>query len=380
MNLTPTSFASFVCCAFLTLAVHNPEAADAAIIVVPSPAASIQAAINSATAGDTIQVGPGTYNEKLDLTAKSLILVSTGGAAATTISAGGTGTVIKMVGNGSRVEGFTITGGNASFGGGIEMSFGGVSSVIRNNVFLSNRGTGAAIFGNGTSPLIENNTFKNNTTDFQGLSGVVSFINTSSPRIVNNLFFDNTSRGITLTLPTGSAPQVINNTINGNSVGIRVDRRILTSGQILRNNILTNNGVGLEVEFGSDANNPTFENNLVFGNATDYQLISNQTGLNGNLSSAPNFVDAVLKDFRLLASSPAVDRGSSVGAPTTDFAGNLRPFDGNGDGSAIVDIGAYELVPEPGSAVLSLIGIGVTLWGRRRTRGVSPGGKSACAS
>jgi hypothetical protein len=42
----------------------------------------------------------------------------------------------------------------------------------------------------------------------------------------------------------------------------------------------------------------------------------------------------------LLTDSPAIDAGDNTGAPTTDQRGATRPKDG--DGSAIVDIGAFE--------------------------------------
>jgi hypothetical protein len=41
-------------------------------------------------------------------------------------------------------------------------------------------------------------------------------------------------------------------------------------------------------------------------------------------------------DYRLLSSSPAIDRGTSVKAPTIDYAGVARPR------GAAIDIGAYE--------------------------------------
>ncbi|MBN1154716.1 right-handed parallel beta-helix repeat-containing protein [candidate division KSB1 bacterium] len=48
------------------------------------------------------------------------------------------------------------------------------------------------------------------------------------------------------------------------------------------------------------------------------------------------FLDAVHYDFHLLHDSPAIDHGTWIDAPSTDFEGNLRPVGGG------VDIGAYE--------------------------------------
>ena len=52
-------------------------------------------------------------------------------------------------------------------------------------------------------------------------------------------------------------------------------------------------------------------------------------------------------DYHLPAGSPAIDSGDplTVSLPTEDFDGAPRPVDGNGDGVARRDMGAYELQP-----------------------------------
>jgi hypothetical protein len=44
----------------------------------------------------------------------------------------------------------------------------------------------------------------------------------------------------------------------------------------------------------------------------------------------------------LKAGSPAIDHGDNSGVPATDQRGFVRKKDGNFDGRAIVDIGAFE--------------------------------------
>ena len=70
----------------------------------------------------------------------------------------------------------------------------------------------------------------------------------------------------------------------------------------------------------------------------------------GNLGSEPGLVADANGDLRLPAGSPAIDAGDPTlltPSPTTDLAGAARIFDGNGDGTARVDMGAFEWAPAP---------------------------------
>ena len=277
------------------------------IINVPDDQPTIQAAIEFAIGGDTILVQPGTYVGSLRFNGKSVSIRSEGGPEVTIIQ--GDGEAAVDIGPRGELIGFTITGGRASFGAGMEVH--GRGTLIMNNIFDGNMGSaggyGAGIGGNVASPLIKQNIFINNQCSSS--SGVVAFVNNSSPKIVNNVFFGNSScSAIDVTLPIGNNHQVINNTIIRNQVGIHIDRRVNTIEQIYRNNILADNGVGLEVVLGSEAQNPTWEYNLVFGNGVDYSLITDQTGISGNISADPMFINSN-SDFYLRSNSPGIDAG-----------------------------------------------------------------------
>jgi len=70
-------------------------------------------------------------------------------------------------------------------------------------------------------------------------------------------------------------------------------------------------------------------------------------GSDGNFSGNPKFVDSANGNFRLLSTSPAIDKGGAdVDAlPVTDADGIPRSIDGNGDGTALPDLGAFEYIP-----------------------------------
>lgn len=55
----------------------------------------------------------------------------------------------------------------------------------------------------------------------------------------------------------------------------------------------------------------------------------------------PLFVSA--DDHNLQTGSPCIDAGNNTGAPSEDILANARPFDGDGNGTSIVDIGAFEV-------------------------------------
>ncbi len=63
-------------------------------------------------------------------------------------------------------------------------------------------------------------------------------------------------------------------------------------------------------------------------------------------SDGPLFVDPRVYDFHVAQESPVIDAFTSdrIAYPF-DFDGNPRPLDGNSDGTAEFDIGAFEYVP-----------------------------------
>ena len=79
----------------------------------------------------------------------------------------------------------------------------------------------------------------------------------------------------------------------------------------------------------------------------------------GNITTEPAFLNAAAANYRLAAGSPCIDAGTNLSATiTNDLDGKRRPLDGNGDGTAAFDMGAYEFgvaleisLVEPGNKV-----------------------------
>ncbi len=58
----------------------------------------------------------------------------------------------------------------------------------------------------------------------------------------------------------------------------------------------------------------------------------------------------------LWADSPAIDSADPASCPADDQRGTARPQDGDGDGTANCDVGAFELLPEPAAVEVPTLG------------------------
>ena len=150
------------------------------VLAVPSPYGTIQAAINAASAIDTVLVSPGTYGENITLK-NGVIVMSSDGRATTTISSGG-GAVVTSIGMSdlTLLDGFTINGqGTAQYGldswssylrvencsfvscnSGANLRYGDMSTLTR-NVFAGNS-NGVAV-SDSSRPFFSGNVIELNT-------------------------------------------------------------------------------------------------------------------------------------------------------------------------------------------------------------------------
>ncbi len=142
---------------------------DARTWNVPGDAPTVQAGIDSAVAGDSVLVAPGTYAEpprpgwglSMIILKSGVVLLSSAGAAATVLDAQGQGRVVLAdgVNAATRVAGFTIRGGDATGG-----PFGGeagdgilclsAGATIANCAVIGNTGGGSGIYVSNGRPVI----------------------------------------------------------------------------------------------------------------------------------------------------------------------------------------------------------------------------------
>lgn len=174
--------------------------------------------------------------------------------------------------------------------------------------------------------------------------------------LYNNLAYHNRYVGFSVTTNGVGGPMdgilIVNNTAYGNGWtdwggGIAVDNPNARN-VVVRNNILSQNlYFQLVVAPGVPALNVTLDHNLVDG----YRGTEGEVYGDHAVVGDPSFLNPPGADFHLRETSPAIDAGSPDGAPGVDFDGRLRPYDGDGDGTAEMDIGAYEAGSQPAHAI-----------------------------
>jgi len=160
-------------------------------------------------------------------------------------------------------------------------------------------------------------------------------------RIVNNLVIHARDYGIHLYHAATSVVVTSNTSLKNGASGLLVGNSNGGSDNntIVTNNIFAdNNDYGFRDDSGITGPGNKYDNNLTFNNSDGEYVVTGGT-VSGNLSSDPQFVDytgTALGKYQLRATSPAIDSGTTLNAPSVDFDGGKRPV---GEG---YDIGCYE--------------------------------------
>ncbi len=282
-------------------------------------------------------------------------------------AAGNGGGIYSSFGS-PRIEGNLVTnngqmqGYSGGVGGGVFI--GGQSAAqlihnrIENNSEQQGEGGGVTLFAAGT-PLLDGNVISGNSST-EG--GGIWIVNNSDALLINNLVTGNNAPvggGLYWTIPSGNrGPYLINNTFSQNSAaqGSALYLGGFQSQALVENNVLASSTASsaLYCDGTYDPTPPAVSSNDVYssvGSSYAYGgTCAGFNGVSGNISADPLF--AGNGDYRLAPGSPAIDSGSPNQAPSTDLNGAPRPLDGNGDGVAAFDMGAFE-APTPTSTSLT---------------------------
>lgn len=301
---------------------EHDAVADGNCVSTPSGVCTLRAAIeeiNSSGSGN-VNVPAGNYVLTLgDIDITRSPTISGAGAGSTIVSGGGAARVFEiMLGGFAYVEKMTIRNG-----------VGGVSTVFPGHVH------GGAIHNHGTLILVGSSVTDSTALTGGGITNALTGVLT----LVNVTITGNTATSVGGGLENLGTATLDNVTISrnagGSAGGLFTTQSIRMNNTIVSNNTPSDCGAaGVAVEAALSGNN------LESGSSCGFTAAPGDL-MNTDPLLGPQASDGTLP---LLPGSPAIDAGDSTPAncPNHDERGVARPQDGNGDGTAACDIGAYE--------------------------------------
>ena len=206
--------------------------------------ATIGEAIAAAPAGALVTVCPGTYPERLAIVEKPLTIRGKDGPAATIIDAGGKGvavTVQGVDGDGVRIEGFTIRGGDhGSSGGGVRCEVSTLS--LTGDIVRDNRARGGGgLYASACSLEIAATRFENNDGADRG--GGALLVN-SSGEVSGSSFEGNSSVNGAGVQVVGGSVVLRGNQMKSNTAELRGGGLYHDSDGLVEDNVIADNTAG----------------------------------------------------------------------------------------------------------------------------------------
>ncbi len=315
-------------------------------------------AIAAASDGDTIEAAPGNYYGSLDFDGKSVAVVGTGGAAATWLFASPGHAAVQVregEGMGTRLEGFTVTGGGSDDSAAVDVSF--AHLTLRNVRLTGNRGSAVLYARSGHVLLdrvvVEADNAARDGAVVEAKRGLVAVVDSalSCGRAAHGYYSDHGAAfldGATFDCPGAVAATIFHG--NGRvqrSVfdgGFHVENennrdeatvvegslflggvaastgklelvnvvvaghglRASNSAVAVRNSILTRADCAIE---GADGTEVEVRYSAFWANGNNACGVEDPLAETGNVEAPPQFVDAGAGDYHLFPGSAAVDAG-----------------------------------------------------------------------
>jgi parallel beta-helix repeat protein len=323
------------------------------------PFKTIQRAANLAKASTTVHVAAGTYTgnvlTKVHGTSTARIRYVSDTKWGAKIIGTGTEFMWRNDGNYTDVVGFDISGPGR---GGI-MNMGSYTLMQGNHVHhlkVSGGCTGAGGAGivNANYAASDGDIIGNVINDIgvPGSCSGVQGIYSSNPggKIMNNIVYRVSAWGIHL-WHAADRVTIANNTVFANGtasmgggivmgVGDSPGGRTMTNTKVVNNLVYNNASFGIYQYCPGAAclgSGNVVSNNLVYGSSKP--IVMKAGSATATISANPRFVNYQANgtgNYRLLSTSPAINKGTATSAPTTDIDNIARPR------GAAHDIGAYE--------------------------------------
>lgn len=257
-----------------------------------------------------------------------------------------------------RIEGNTTSFNNSedSDNHGIYVSNATADPVIVGNEIQGNRGAGLHMNGDlsqGGNGLITGARVEGNVVSGNGEKGgsAINCDGVQDSLIRNNLLYGNHASGISL-YRIDAAEGARNNVVVNNTIRMASDGRWAvniknrSTGNTVSNNVLLHDGPrgainivrdslsGFVSDHNAVTNRFSTDDGESFLTLAQWRAATDQDG--NSFVSGPAALFAGANDYHLSATSPAIDAGSTLGAPNVDIEGNGRPF------GPAYDLGAYE--------------------------------------